>query len=120
MDDFLRELRARFKDSSRAQEAEAEIKLIRQKGWPVKEVVQEFCRQAARLRNCPECILVHYFKECIYEELLKMCLCWGVSDDRVFKWYKVATVMDNELRQHRRTMLEKQPQRQLGHRPALR
>ncbi|ETE62037.1 hypothetical protein L345_12209, partial [Ophiophagus hannah] len=68
IDDFLRALQARFEGSAQAQEAEAEIKMMKQKGWPAKEIVKEFLRLAGRLSNWPEQILVHYFKECLDEE----------------------------------------------------
>lgn len=71
VNDLLRELQARFEDSFQSQEVKAEIKLIRQKRHPAKEVVQEFHCQTGKLRNWPERNLVHYFKEYINEELLK-------------------------------------------------
>ncbi|KAG8137778.1 hypothetical protein E2320_003729 [Naja naja] len=66
--------------SSQAQEAEAEIKMIKQKGWPAKEIVKEFRCLAGRLSNWPKRILVHYFKECLDEELLKICICRAMRD----------------------------------------
>lgn len=75
MDDFLRELQAQFEDSSQTQEAEARIKMMKQRGWPTKEIVQEFHHLAGKFRNWPERILMHYFKKCLDEELLKICLC---------------------------------------------
>ncbi|ETE57380.1 hypothetical protein L345_16905, partial [Ophiophagus hannah] len=63
MNDFLRELQSHFEDSSRAQEAEAEIKSIRQKGRPGKELVLEFRRLATSLRHWSQRILVHISKK---------------------------------------------------------
>ncbi|ETE56921.1 hypothetical protein L345_17367, partial [Ophiophagus hannah] len=63
VDDFLRELQSHFEDSSQAQEAEAEIKSIRQKGSPAKELVLEFRCLATSLRHWFQRILVHYFQE---------------------------------------------------------
>ncbi|ETE58638.1 hypothetical protein L345_15640, partial [Ophiophagus hannah] len=76
VDDFLRELRSHFEDSSQAQEAEAEI------------------------------------KKSLDEELLKICLCHGLPEDRIYEWYRMAIKMDNALRQHRKSNAEKQPKRQ--------
>lgn len=80
---------------------------------PAKEIVQEFHHLAGRLRNWPERILVHYFKECLDEELLKICLC-RAPGEFIHEWYQVAVAMNNEIRQHCRAALEKLPRRQLG------
>ncbi|ETE57754.1 hypothetical protein L345_16529, partial [Ophiophagus hannah] len=80
------ELRSHFEDSSQAQEAEAEIKSIRQKGRPVKELVLEFRRLATNLRP-------HYFQESLDEELLKICFCHGLPEDRIYEWYQMAIAM---------------------------
>ncbi|ETE63213.1 Retrotransposon-derived protein PEG10, partial [Ophiophagus hannah] len=58
-------------DSSRAQEAEAEIKSIRQKGGPTKDLVLEFRRLTTNLKHWSQRLLVHYFQESLDEELLK-------------------------------------------------
>ncbi|ETE58728.1 Retrotransposon-like protein 1, partial [Ophiophagus hannah] len=71
VDDFLRELQSHFEDSSRVQEAEAEIKSIRQKGRPAKELVLEFRCLATNLRHWSQRILVHYFQERIPEILIQ-------------------------------------------------
>ncbi|KAG8129365.1 hypothetical protein E2320_016076 [Naja naja] len=115
VDDFLRELRSRFEDSSRAQ-AEAEIKSIRQKDRPAKELVLEFRRLATNLRHWSQRTLVHYFQESLDEELLKICLCHGFPEDRIYEWYRMAITMDNALRQHRNSNAEKQPNRQFTRR----
>lgn len=49
IDDFLQKLRSRFEDEAQSQEAEAEIKAIKQRGCPAKEYVREFCRIARKL-----------------------------------------------------------------------
>lgn len=49
IDTFLKELRARFEDESQAQQAEAEIHKIRQKGHPAKEYVKEVRRVVGKL-----------------------------------------------------------------------
>ncbi|ETE67941.1 hypothetical protein L345_06266, partial [Ophiophagus hannah] len=85
VDDFLRELRSHFEDSFQAQEAEAEIKSIRQKGRPTKELVLEFRCLATNLRHWSQRILVHYFQENLDEELLKICLCRGLPEDRIYE-----------------------------------
>ncbi|ETE65851.1 hypothetical protein L345_08375, partial [Ophiophagus hannah] len=100
VNDFLRELWAHFEDSSRAQEAKAQIKSIRQKGKPAKELMLEFRCLATNLRHWLERMLVHYFKESLDEELLKICLCCELPDDRIHEWYQIAIAMDNALKQH--------------------
>ncbi|KAG8139486.1 hypothetical protein E2320_002250 [Naja naja] len=111
VDDFLRELQAHFEDSSQAQEAEAEIKSIGQKGRPAKELVLEFRHLVTSLRHWSERILVHYFQESLDEELLKICC--GLPEDRIYEWYRMAIAMDNVLRLHRRSNTERQPRTQL-------
>ncbi|ETE56632.1 hypothetical protein L345_17657, partial [Ophiophagus hannah] len=85
VDDFLRELHSHFEDSSQAQEAEAEIKSIRQKGRPAKDLVLEFRCLATNLRHWSQRLLVHYFQESLDEELLKICLCHGLPEDRIYE-----------------------------------
>ncbi|ETE64778.1 hypothetical protein L345_09452, partial [Ophiophagus hannah] len=94
VDDFLRELRSHFEDSSQTQKAEAEIKSIRQKSRPAKELVLEFRHLATSLRHWSQRILVHYFQEILDEELLKICLCHGLPEDRIYEWYWMAIAMN--------------------------
>ncbi|ETE59976.1 hypothetical protein L345_14287, partial [Ophiophagus hannah] len=55
---FLQELRDRFKDESQAQESEAEIKEMKQRGCPAKEYIREFRRVAGKLQHWPEHLLI--------------------------------------------------------------
>ncbi|KAG8137319.1 hypothetical protein E2320_004564 [Naja naja] len=82
-------------------------------GKPAKELMLEFRHLATNLRNWPERMLVHYFKESLDEEMLKICLCCELPDDKIHEWYRIAIAMDNALKQHRRNSTERQPGRQL-------
>lgn len=75
IDAFQQDLRARFKGESQAQEVEAEIREIKQKGHLAKEYVQEFRRIAGKLWHWPERLLVYFFKEGLDKELLYICVC---------------------------------------------
>lgn len=75
---FLKELRAMFKDDSQALQAKAEIHEIKQRGQPTKEYIQEFRRVAGKLRQWPEKLLLHFFKEGLDCELLHVCIYRGV------------------------------------------
>ncbi|KAG8139509.1 hypothetical protein E2320_002275, partial [Naja naja] len=67
-----------------------------------------------KLQDWPECLVVHYFKEGQDKELLKICLCHGVSD-RIHSWHWMAIMMNLKPKEE---MLEKKPRRQLGRWPS--
>lgn len=58
---FLEMLRARFEYVSHTQQVEGELMSVKQQGRPAKEYVLEFYPLAGRLREWPECLLVHQF-----------------------------------------------------------
>lgn len=66
---FLEELWARFEDETQVQQAEAEIRGLKQRGRSVKEYVWEFWRVAGKLWYWPEPLLVYYFKKSLEKEL---------------------------------------------------
>lgn len=119
-DIFLQELRARFKDESQTQQAEAEIQEIKQKSHPAKEYIREFRRLDGKLQHWPERLLVYFFKEVVDPELFPTCVCRGVPE-RIHNWYRMAVAMDLELNRHKkRGSAKKKPKSQtkkgqLGH-----
>lgn len=63
--EFLQLLRTWFEDIAQRQEAEAEIRDLKKKGHPTKELVWKFQRVAGKLRDWPEHLLAHHFKEAL-------------------------------------------------------
>lgn len=57
------QLRARFKDESKALRAEIKIYSLKQRGYPAKQYIREFWKIAGRIRQQSEQSLIHYSKE---------------------------------------------------------
>lgn len=66
----------RFNNVAQQLEAETQIKALKQAGRPAKELKWEFRRLAGKLRDWPERLMVHTFKEALDLDLRQAC---GIS-----------------------------------------
>ncbi|KAG8148264.1 hypothetical protein E2320_022311, partial [Naja naja] len=57
---------------------------LEQKGRSTNDLVLEFRHLTTNLRHWSQRLLVRYFQESLGEELLKICLCHSLPEDRIY------------------------------------
>ncbi|XP_013926037.1 PREDICTED: uncharacterized protein LOC106552320, partial [Thamnophis sirtalis] len=92
---FLMPLRERF-ESSRIQQAEAELRATRQQGKPVAEYIREFRCLASKVRMWPERLVAHDFKVGLQQTLHLACIYRGLPP-RLTAWFQATTELAIEF-----------------------
>ncbi|XP_034275328.1 uncharacterized protein LOC117666666 [Pantherophis guttatus] len=115
MDDFIQLMRVRFSNVTQQVEAEHQITTLRQAGRPAKEFVWEFQRLAGKLRDWPEQLMVHTFKEALDPDLRQACSIRG-TPTQIQAWYENAVALDLDFQPPRKPTAEKMAKQPLGRR----
>ncbi|ETE58858.1 hypothetical protein L345_15416, partial [Ophiophagus hannah] len=81
INEFLQQLRKRFKDMAQGQEAEEEIEAIKQRAD--RRVCQRVLELTGKLRYWLECLIVHFLKKAwtgLNRKLHNTCICCRIPD----------------------------------------